>query len=241
MKTRIIAVLRSVLLRLPYGGALYGRLAKARRRGEERRNRRLLQSEGWEVLRAVHAALSGRFRYFADYGTLLGLVRDHGFIPHDDDMDFGVMPGTSPAGLLRRLLDSGFKYKGAYEHGGRIREIAVFYRGLHMDFFFNERIGDEFYAVLFYAKSGVSYARKDELSAFRVRRPGIGSLEEMEVNGCRFFVPANYEEVLAAAYGDDWRTPVEGRHAGSSARYGLEELPGAARFKVPAARVFALG
>ena len=241
MKTRIISVLRWMLLRLPFGKCVYSRLVKKRRENESLNNRRLLQEKGWEVLDAVHKSLARDFQCFVDYGTLLGLMRDHGFISHDDDMDFGVMPGTSPARLLRRLLDSGFDYKGAYEYGERIREIAVFYHGLHIDFFFNETIDKEFCAFVFYAKSGITYVKGNELSAFRIRRPSIGSIEEVEVNGSKFFIPTNYEEILKAAYGDTWRIPIVGRHAGSSAQYQLEEQPGVAKFKVPASRVFALG
>ena len=241
MKTKIIAISRWMLLRLPIGKRVYSGLVKKRRENETLNNRRLLQEKGWEALDAVHKALAGDFPFFVDYGTLLGLMRDHGFIPHDDDMDFGVMPGTSPAKLLCRLLDSGFDYKGAYEYDGKIREIAVFYHGLHIDFFFDEPIGNEFCAFVFYAKSGVAYVKGDELTAYRIRRPSISSIEEIEVNGCKFFIPSNYKDILVAAYGDSWQIPVEGRHAGSSTRYRLEEQPGVAKFKVPTSRVFALG
>lgn len=241
MKTKIIAVARWCLLRLPGGRHLYNVLVAKRRAREELRNRLLLQTVGWDVLDKVHETLKEKVAYFADYGTLLGLMRDGQFIAHDNDMDFGVMPGESPARLLRLLIDAGFKFRNAYEYEGRICEFAVLYRGLHMDFFFDQKIEGEFYALLFYKKDGVRYPSKDTLTAFRIRRPAIPYVKEIEIRGHKFNCPENYEDIFLAAYGSNWRTPIQDCHAGEQGARKREELAGFAKFKVPAKRVYELG
>ena len=61
----------------------------------------ILESKGLDTIMAVEEALSGTdICYFADYGTLLGIIRDNKLISWDDDIDYGI------------LADDSFDWKG---------------------------------------------------------------------------------------------------------------------------------
>ena len=55
-------------------------------------NMKELRTVELEMLRSfVQVCESLDLKYYVLYGTLLGAVRHHGFIPWDDDIDIGMM------------------------------------------------------------------------------------------------------------------------------------------------------
>ena len=115
MKKLIVRILKSNAL----GRWLYKPLHALYRLYSVPHRQRLLKRYGPEVLHDL-AEIFKRHQIpaFAAYGTMLGFVRDHGFIPHDDDMDIGIMPDTmTPQQLLRILLEKekGFKVLFAFK------------------------------------------------------------------------------------------------------------------------------
>ena len=58
----------------------------------EKKKRKALQRNGVEMIKILEKTLSEyNVMYFADYGTLLGIIRDRNFIQWDNDMDYGIL------------------------------------------------------------------------------------------------------------------------------------------------------
>lgn len=169
-----------------------------------------LRMIGPEVLNAVHHALTpAGIRYWVDFGTLLGIVRDNNFIAHDTDIDFGVEGTTSPSQLYTLLRQADFRFVHGFTFEGRICELTFNYKGVPMDFFWDFTNGDsKWYYVCgcFDRKVRRHRHEKQVLRCYRIPIRGV------EV--CTLFngtattqIPTNTEELLEHYYGSGWRVP----------------------------------
>ncbi len=127
------------------------------------------------------------------YGTLLGLYRDGDLIKYDHDVDIYIL-GEDFYNLLKFLSNKelcGFKI---------IRFtnslISVEKDNEYIDIFI-------FRKYLFFRKCGPSLILSNHLDKF-----STFSLPEKKI--C---APSNIEKFLVLAYGDNWKTPIRGKHA----------------------------
>ena len=138
---------------------------------------------------------------FVAYGTLLGAVRNGQLIGHDNDLDIAYLSQHDyPVDVIREayriervLLAAGW----AVRRGSGAR-MNVRIR-LSDD---TTRFVDVFTA---HWVEGVLYIPQD--TGFRMPRETILPLTTVELLGRQVPAPADYEALLAATYGDGWRTP----------------------------------
>lgn len=166
-----------------------------------KRKQRLLQKYGFEAVREVYeAAKMVEMPCYADCGTLLGIVREGGFIAHDADMDFSLMPDN---GKLRSFYDElvkrGFLFERFVLFDNRLKEFTMSYKDVGIDFFQRHYSSD-----------------KTKLLAYATRKDGFWPVFHLPVptgfiirtiRGVQVAIPENYEAILECLYGD-WRTPV---------------------------------
>ena len=89
---------------------------------------RRLQKYGIEVLQDITRIFEdNNILYCLDWGTLLGIIRENGFIKHDDDIDITVLDkNITPEQLLKILMEKGCKFIHAIIINDRISEFSVF-------------------------------------------------------------------------------------------------------------------
>lgn len=172
---------------------------------------RRLRRNGPEVIRDL-ATIFNKYQIpaFAAYGTMLGFVREQGFIPHDGDIDIGVLPGEwTPQRLLHVLLEqeSGFNVIMILKFRDKVTEFKVIYKDIPIDFFFYREEGGEFLSPIYYYNPLVEYPSVNANSIKIVHAPLFSSIVKTEVFGIEFPIVSNYKDVLAALYGDGWVTP----------------------------------
>lgn len=173
--------------------------------------RKLLQKRGPAVLRDIGEILRRHgIKGFAAFGTLLGIVREKGFIRHDEDIDLGIVPGSiTPQELLDILLnqEQGFSFAFAFRYQDRITEIKVYYLGVPVDFFFFRDCNDCFCHELYLWQQGVIYPSEKANSVRLVYSPVVKETKDALFMGISFPIPSNEEEVLTGLYGRSWRIP----------------------------------
>lgn len=139
----------------------------------------------------------------ADYGTLLGIIRDGDFIAHDADMDFCILPGFEDIKLFFFELErKGFYFEWMQLFDGVLTELTVRYKEVRVDFFFPGLTRDK--KNLFFIQHDSEFRRYEF--------PMIHQLEAYPFKGGWVSVPKNYAEYLHSLYGN-WKIVVKNWHS----------------------------
>lgn len=139
--------------------------------------------------------------WFLTSGTLLGLIRDGGFIKHDDDLDAAYVT----------------KAKTQEEILAQRREIYAFLNSLP-NTSAEDCAGGHFWVrwndaeVQFMFDFFTSFIRDGYFNEFPLRPMKLGvdqvlPTKEAILHGERTHIPANPEALLTLNYGEGWRTP----------------------------------
>src|SRR5574344_2010839 len=147
-----------------------------------------------ENLLVLHkvAAQTG-FEFSLAYGTLLGAVREHNFIEHDEDIDLFVKEEKRGAFLsfLFNIQDYGFELIRVERHES---VYSISRKGEYIDFYI--------------AKIEVPGIRQD---TEKEKTPDkyLSDLVKYSFLGEQFLIPRDYEECLIFLYGENWKIPLQ--------------------------------
>lgn len=166
-----------------------------------------LSAHGQDVLACVNKALSeARITYYVDFGTLLGMMREHDFIKHDTDIDISVPQKTDPMDLYNVLTAAGFSFARGFMYEGQITELTFSIHGIDVDFFWNF-CDDEKQWYYFYGRFDTSlkypHGSKQAMKCFRCK---VENVVRDKFLGIETFRPTNYSQLLEREYGPTWGT-----------------------------------
>lgn len=150
--------------------------------------------------------------YFYTYGTMLGLVREGGFIAHDSDIDMGVIldDNFSWEKLETCLKSIGFHKKHFFTYNDRITEQTYIKNGLSVDFFAYMLTENNSMLTYCYVKEEGKEYEKDQWSIRYYKHSMFEGMKKIECHDVSFRIPLNPEKYLEEVYGPSWKTPNSG-------------------------------
>lgn len=156
--------------------------------------------------------------YFVDFGTLLGFVRDKGFMPHDLDLDIGVICTEKEKIKLAILLKkAGYKLWRSYLKENIIGNEEVVEQSyklynsinkkiLKFDINFYENYKNYSKTWLFYMDPIQQYAPQYR-SIVEMTYSRIEGIKYLDIEGNKIPIPKNSEQLLEEKYGTTWNIP----------------------------------
>jgi len=174
------------------------------------RRKKTFQKHGKEALFRIDDA----FReigivYWLEFGTLLGAVRDRGFIEHDNDIDLACFFDDFKQEHEKIFLKYGFKKTREFliDNGSFGREETYTYKGVDVDIFYFHKRDHEMYCHLFMPQEGQgwrgTFRDKGDFLVRELTYANAG-FNKMDFLGRNFSIPADIEQHLSASYGKNY-------------------------------------
>ena len=177
--------------------------------GKKRRIKQI-QKLGIEELEKVTNTLNNSgICAFADFGTLLGLMREGGPLKHDADMDVGIIlqndNTVKEADFCLKSL--GYKRFRQFSINDSIKERSYIKNHVKMDlqFYTVEEETGLMFCYLFYNKP-IDIKKKYWKSVIK-KCPLVEDIKTINIKNHLIYVPKNAEDILRYKYGDSWRIP----------------------------------
>lgn len=161
------------------------------------------RSEVARLLRMMSDLLRDKLNIqaFVTSGTLLGLVREGGFLAHDFDFDMAYISNMADEDAIcdeRRSVVDAINASGVFEIRG------VFTDKVQVHFKVGEKLA---YMDLFVSFQKNGYFNEAPLRPNYLPYDQVSPLKTMSLYGHEVFVPRNPEKLLEINYGPSWRTP----------------------------------
>lgn len=155
--------------------------------------------------------------YWLNYGTLLGAYRDDDFIPHDYDLDIGLMMEYYQR-VKDIMIEKGLNLVFEAHMGGSwdkpdVVEYRFEYLGTFIDFnYYTTKEGGMVHTYDFVLLKDYNYkenkGKRNPILVEGVTSP-LAGLKRIVFKGRSFNIPSNTEDYLVANYGPSWRVPVK--------------------------------
>lgn len=180
---------------------------------KQRKQNKLFLKYSSELLVNFKEALDSiNIRFWLEFGTLLGAIREKDFIKHDLDLDVGMLYSEYTPKVDLALQKVGFKKIKSYSvsKGEVALENVYEYKGIHIDIFFFRKKGNKFICHGFTKDTSISWEetllKYNGLLTLEYSFPPF-TLEQYIFKGGVFNIPSDVESHLEAYYGPHYMIP----------------------------------
>ena len=176
---------------------------------------------GLDVLKDLDEALyNNDIKYFVFAGTLLGAIREHGFIKYDMDIDVAMFNDDYSPKLDKVLHDAGFDLLHYFEvdDGVKGRELTYVKNKVTIDIFFiysddkYDTYQCDFRPVPGTASFDESMKKNGEVLVRRNEFPVSRNVLRIPFGPIHINSPQNYDEWLKNRYGENYMIPDPNFH-----------------------------
>lgn len=168
----------------------------------------LYRSYGLEALAKFDECMkANNFRYMLAFGSMLGAIREHGFIKHDLDIDTWMFIEDDNEKLVPELEKYGFRllYHYSIDNDRLGKEYTLDYKGCRLDIFFIFPAVDNYpYCNDFVHEDGM---RTHEVMPRRIEMPFVRDIRYEKFENLELPVSKNAEELCEYRYGKDYMNP----------------------------------
>lgn len=148
------------------------------------------------------------------FGTQLGLYRDNGFIPFDNDLDTTVLYSQRPDNMIEIMEENGFKIETSYYIKGENKHLIeqYSYKGVHVDIFYLFEYDEEDYFCYVVERHETKEWKEANITdgfpchIWPLKKCPI---IEKEYFSHQFFMPEKTEDWLKGVFGEDFMTPIK--------------------------------
>ena len=151
-------------------------------------------------------------KYWLEFGTLLGAIREKGFIGHDLDIDLGVFLEDFKDENEEVFKKYGFKKTKEFlaEDGKFAREQTFEYKGVSVDIFYFKKVNNQIKTYTFIPEKNWSRDKTIQMYGGLLLREftfSFTGFKEIDFLDKKFLSPKDTDLHLREAYGDDYMIP----------------------------------
>ena len=157
--------------------------------------------------------------YWLMFGSLLGAVREHGFIKHDDDIDMGMFCKDINEKLVSLLTPAGFEFQRVKITSDKKYRMMTFkYKGVTLDLYGHEFDDDSHSAITgfqTYPLIGTDWRISYKKNLYRTCMNYFifKGTEDCPFGKTKLKIPIGAHQLLCQLYGEDYMIPLKGKKA----------------------------
>lgn len=205
--------MRELIVKIAKIFGVYNQLMKVDHRISMKKQNKAFSKYGLETLRrAEEAADKAGCTLFLAFGSLLGAYREKGFIPHDIDLDAGMLVSERTEAFVKAMEEAGLRHIRQYyvKSTGRICEDKFDYKGVHIDiFYFYPDDEGNICCDLCLPHETKDWRTANQTDGFPayVRKVPNSTFSKQNFLGIECYMPDDTEDWLKVLYGEHFMTP----------------------------------